>query len=197
MVLLYLFQKKKNLLLHIFYSRKEYLSRFLKSQKFPLSMASSTSFAAKSKYEVFLSFGGEDTRTGIRSHLAAALRRNQIELFLVDEAVVKKGDEISPAVADAIETSVILMIIFSKDYASSEWCLDELVKILDCSGKNSGQIVVPVFYRVDPSDVRTQEGSFAEAFVHHESNFPDKVQKWRHALTEASIMSGFVVTESR
>ncbi|ESR56340.1 hypothetical protein CICLE_v100238121mg, partial [Citrus x clementina] len=145
---------------------------------FPSSMAStsclSSSFTAKCKYDVFLSSGGEDTRTGIRSHLAAALRRKQIELFIDDEKEVEKGNEISPAVSDAIETSLILIIIFSEDYASSKWCLDELVKILDCLEKNNGQIVVPVFYRVDPFDVLEQKGSFAEAFVRHERNFPDK-----------------------
>ncbi|KAH9783789.1 ADP-ribosyl cyclase/cyclic ADP-ribose hydrolase [Citrus sinensis] len=168
---------------------------------FPSSMASSSclssSFTAKCKYDAFLSFGGEDTRTGIRSHLAAALRRKQIELFIADEKEVEKGNEISPAVSDAIETSLILIIIFSEDYASSKWCLDELVKILDCLEKNNGQIVVPVFYRVDPFDVLEQKGSFAEAFVRHERNFPDKVQKWRDALIKASTISAFVVTESR
>ncbi|KAK9201023.1 hypothetical protein WN944_016224 [Citrus x changshan-huyou] len=168
---------------------------------FPSSMAStsclSSSFTAKCKYDVFLSSGGEDTRTGIRSHLAAALRRKQIELFIDDEKEVEKGNEISPAVSDAIETSLIVIIIFSEDYASSKWCLDELVKILDCLEKNNGQIVVPVFYRVDPFDVLEQKGSFAEAFVRHERNFPDKVQKWRDALIKASTISAFVVTESR
>ena len=168
---------------------------------FPSSMASSSclssSFTAKCKYDVFLSFGGEDTRTGIRSHLAAALHRKQIESFIDDEEELQKGDEISPAVSNAIETSFISIIIFSKDYAYSTRCLDELVKILDCLEKNNGQIVVPVFYRVDPFDVLEQKGSFAEAFVRHERNFPDKVQKWRDALIKASTISAFVVTESR
>ncbi|KAH9727760.1 ADP-ribosyl cyclase/cyclic ADP-ribose hydrolase [Citrus sinensis] len=168
---------------------------------FPSSMASSSclssSFTAKCKYDVFLSFGGEETRTGIGSHLAAALRRKQIELFIDDEKEANKGDEISPAVSDAIETSLILIVIFSKDYASSKWCLDELVKILDCLIKNTGQIVVPVFYRIDSSDVHKQKGSFRKAFVHHERNFPDKVQKWREALTKASSISEFFVVDPR
>ncbi|XP_024043076.1 LOW QUALITY PROTEIN: disease resistance-like protein DSC1 [Citrus clementina] len=113
-----------------------------------------------------------------------------------DSKELKKGDEISPALANAIETSDISIIIFSKDHASSKWCLSELVKILDCK-KMNGQIVIPVFYHVDPSDVRKQSGSFGEAFVEYEKNFPYKVQKWRDALTEASSLSGYDATESR
>ncbi|KAH9726992.1 Disease resistance-like protein DSC1 [Citrus sinensis] len=158
-------------------------------------MASSSSLTVQSKYEVFLSFRGEDTRNGFTSHLAAALHRKQIQFFIDDEEL-KKGDEISPAISNAIETSDISIIIFSKDYASSKWCLNELVKILDCK-KMNGQIVIPVFYQVDPSDVRKQRGTFEKAFVHHENNFPDKVQKWRDVLTEASNFSGYDSTESR
>ncbi|KAH9727001.1 ADP-ribosyl cyclase/cyclic ADP-ribose hydrolase [Citrus sinensis] len=155
-------------------------------------MASSSS---QRKNEVFLSFRGEDTRKGFTSHLAAALDQKQIQFFIDDEEL-KKGHEISPALANAIETSDISIIIFSKDYASSKWCLSELVKILDCK-KMNGQIVIPVFYHVDPSDVRKQSGSFGEAFVEYEKNFPHKVQKWRDALTEASSLSGYDATESR
>ncbi|RVW88863.1 Disease resistance-like protein DSC2 [Vitis vinifera] len=41
--------------------------------------------------------------------------------------------------------------------------LNELVKIMECR-KEMGQTVVPIFYHVDPSDVRKQMGSFGEAF---------------------------------
>ena len=163
--------------------------------KFASSMASSSSLTVQSKYEVFLSFRGEDTRNGFTSHLAAALHRKQIQFFIDDEEL-KKGDEIQPAISNAIETSDISIIIFSKDYASSKWCLNEVVKILDCK-KMNGQIVIPVFYQVDPSDVRKQRGTFEKAFVHNENNFPDKVQKWRDVLTEASNFSGYDSTESR
>ncbi|KAH9727013.1 Disease resistance-like protein DSC1 [Citrus sinensis] len=166
--------------------------------KLPSSMASSSSASsldAQNKYEVFLSFRGEDTRNGFTSHLAAALHRKQIQFFIDDEEL-KKGDEISPALSNAIETTDISIIIFSKGYASSKWCLNELVKTLDCKRTN-GQIVIPVFYQIDPSDVRKQSESLEEAFLEHEKNFPDKVQKWRAALTEASNLSGYDPTESR
>ncbi|KAK2975692.1 hypothetical protein RJ640_014486 [Escallonia rubra] len=41
---------------------------------------------------------------------------------------------------------------FSKDYATSKWCLDELVMILDCKD-TSRHAVSPIFYDVEPSEV--------------------------------------------
>ncbi|XP_024044090.1 TMV resistance protein N isoform X3 [Citrus clementina] len=152
----------------------------------------STSSSSSCKYNVFLSFRGEDTRDNFTSHLYAALCRKKIKTFIDDEEL-RRGDEISPALLNAIEGSKISVVIFSKDYASSKWCLNELVKILECKNMN-GQMVVPVFYHADPSDVRKQNGTFGDAFVKHEKQFrdvPEKVQKWRAALTEASNLSGW------
>ena len=53
---------------------------------------------------------------------------------------------------------MISVIVFSENYASSKWCLDELVWILECR-KNLGQLVLPVFYGIDPSVLRKQEGN--------------------------------------
>lgn len=152
---------------------------------------SSSCLNPQCKYDVFLSFRGEDTRDNFTSHLFAALSRKKVKTFIDDE--LKRGHEISPALLAAIEGANISVVIFSKDYASSKWCLDELVKILECH-KMNGQKVLPVFYHVDPSDVRKQTGRVGDAFVVHEKQFremPEKVQKWRAVLTEASNLSGW------
>ena len=52
----------------------------------------------------------------------------------------------------AIEVSQIAVVVFSKRYAESSWCLDELQKIFECH-QTCGLRVVPVFYYVDPSEV--------------------------------------------
>ncbi|KAH9726269.1 ADP-ribosyl cyclase/cyclic ADP-ribose hydrolase [Citrus sinensis] len=78
-------------------------------------------------------------------------------------------------------------------YASSRWCLDELVKILECK-KEYAQIVIPVFYRVDPSDARNQIGHFGISFSKLEERFKENTEKlrtWRKALKEAVSLSGF------
>ncbi|KAJ4723816.1 putative Disease resistance protein (TIR-NBS-LRR class) [Melia azedarach] len=58
----------------------------------------------------------------------------------------------------------------------------------------SGQIVIPVFYLVDPSDVRNQTGIFGNLFSKLEERFRerlDKLQTWRIAMKEAANLSGF------
>ena len=149
----------------------------------------SSSLTKRYIYDVFLSFRGEDTRNGFTSNLNGILRHNGINTFMDDK--LQRGENISTELLEAIESSRISIIIFSKNYASSTWCLDELVKILEC--KNNGQVVLPVFYKVDPSDVRNQNGKFGESFTKHEEKFKDdkeKVQRWRTALKEASNISG-------
>jgi len=46
------------------------------------------------------------------------------------------------------------IIVFSENYASSAWCLDELGKIIECRKNNRS--MVPIFYKVDPSEVCKQ-----------------------------------------
>ncbi|KAL5778670.1 hypothetical protein ACOSQ2_009407 [Xanthoceras sorbifolium] len=151
--------------------------------------SSSTTATHGGKYDLFVSFRGEDIRDSFRSHFCEALSRKKIDFFVDDK--LNRGYEIWPALSKAIEDSRISVVIFSKDYASSKWCLRELVKILECK-KTNGQIVIPVFYQVDPSHVRIQEGSFEDAFVNnHGKVSEDEKQKWRAALTEASNLSGF------
>ena len=70
-------------------------------------------------------------------------------------------------------------MVFSKGYAWTRWCLHELVEILACKNRKIGQIVLPLFYDIDPSDVRKQTGSFAKAFDKHEECFKEKVKEWR------------------
>ncbi|XP_057743135.1 disease resistance protein Roq1-like [Arachis stenosperma] len=144
----------------------------------------------KYKHDVFISFRGTDVRRGLLSHLKKDLHREKID-FYVDDAKLKKGDKIL-SLLTAIEESLILLVIFSKDYASSKWCLAELEKIIECAEKNEQIAVVPVFYKLDPSEVRHQRGDYAAAFVKHEAREDKvKVQKWRSALTKAAEFSGF------
>ncbi|TQD93664.1 hypothetical protein C1H46_020668 [Malus baccata] len=49
----------------------------------------------------------------------------------------------------------------------------------------------PIFYKVDPSDVRHQRNSYGAAFVNHSCRYDlEKVQRWRLALTEAADLKG-------
>ncbi|KAL4605380.1 hypothetical protein ACB092_09G024500 [Castanea dentata] len=141
-------------------------------------------------YDVFLSFRGEDTRNGFTSHFYRALCDKGINTFIDND--LRRGEEISLELLKAIKSSRISIIIFSQNYAFSAWCLDELVEILNC--KKNGQLVLPVFYKVDPSEVRKQEGNFKVALAEQEIKFKnnmEKVQRWKAALKEAASLSGW------
>ncbi|XP_073225148.1 TMV resistance protein N isoform X2 [Cicer arietinum] len=143
-------------------------------------------------YDVFLSFRGEDTRTSFTGSLYHGLHQKGINVFIDDEKL-RRGEQISPSLLTAIEQSRISIIVFSQNYASSTWCLDELVKILECC-KTKGQLVWPVFYHVDPSFVRHQTGSFGTAMAKHEVTFKgdvEKLRKWKRALFDAANLSGW------
>ncbi|KAM5551841.1 hypothetical protein ABKV19_026612 [Rosa sericea] len=169
----------------------------------------STSSRRQWKYDVFLSFRGDDTRYGFTGILYAALNRKGILTFM-DEPGLEKGKPIRPELLGAIEESRWAIVVLSKNYASSSWCLDELVKIIQCM-KEMGQQVLPVFYDdVHPSDVRHQRGSFklikfehqvdVEVREHEEvygRNNEDRLNAWRAALTQVANLSGWDIKNYR
>ena len=134
------------------------------------------------KYDVFLSFCGDDTRKNFRNHLYTALKQKGIITFMDDEKL-ERGKYISQELLKAIEESKYAIVVLSKNYASSRWCLIELAKIVECMTK-TGLTILPVFYHVDPSNVRNQMEILAEAFAKHEKdpkiNIED-VQAWKIA----------------
>ncbi|KAK7349762.1 hypothetical protein VNO77_07399 [Canavalia gladiata] len=147
------------------------------------------------KYDIFVSFRGEDVRDGFLSHLIEAFHRKQIYAFFDDK--LERGDEIWSSLVEAIEGSFISLIIFSQHYASSRWCLEELVKVLECR-ENYEQILIPVFYNVDPTNVRHQKGSYENAFAEHEKRYNlSRVQSWRHALNKSANLSGVKSSDFR
>lgn len=93
-----------------------------------------------------------------------------------------------PLSCERFGSQKISLVVFSKNYAQSSWCLGEPEEILECR-RRSGQLVVPVFYNADPSDIRKQRGSFEQALKNHEKCFNDRVHKCRDALTESAKLS--------
>uniref|UniRef100_A0A2N9FW56 TIR domain-containing protein n=1 Tax=Fagus sylvatica TaxID=28930 RepID=A0A2N9FW56_FAGSY len=162
----------------------------------PSSFPSSSS-TARWKYDVFISFRGEDTRKSFTDLIYFALTEKGIITFK-DDKELERGKTISIELLKAIEQSRFAIVILSSNYASSTWCLDELAKIID-SEKDMGMTVLPVFYDVEPSDVRKQTGTFAEAFIEHEKRFEEnieKVKKWRAALSHVGNLAGWTVMNS-
>jgi hypothetical protein len=155
-------------------------------------MAATASHSSSCTYGVFLSFRGKNTRKNFTDHLCSALEKAGITTFR-DDNELRRGEDIPSQLLSAIEGSKVSVIVFSKDYADSSWCLEELVKIMECR-RTVKQHVLPIFYDVEPTDVRHQKGSFEQAFSKHEKRYLsniDKVIRWRTALKEVAYLSGW------
>ncbi|TYJ12179.1 hypothetical protein E1A91_A11G331800v1 [Gossypium mustelinum] len=156
-----------------------------------LPLPSTSSSISKKKYDVFLSFRGEDTRKNFTDHLYEALKRSGIVTFR-DDPKLEAGEEIAPELFNAIQQSWCSVIVFSETYAFSGWCLEELAEIV--KQKNMGHKIFPIFYNVDPSDLRKQKEKVEEAFAKHEERYKedrDKIQRWRNALTQVANIKGW------
>lgn len=159
-------------------------------------MSSSSPSNPQWAHDVFINFRGEDTRKNFISHLYAALSNAGISTFLDDEKL-KGGDRLGPELLQAIRVSQISIVVFSKRYTTSSWCLNELDQIMECH-RTYGHVVLPVFYGVDPSVVRHQSGDFGEALeVAAKSRYTieevmqNTLSRWKIALTQAANISGW------
>ncbi|CAI0428184.1 unnamed protein product [Linum tenue] len=150
------------------------------------------------EYDVFLSFRGPDTRYQITDILFRALVRLKIHTFKDDDEL-RTGEEIWPSLVNSIGHSKIYVPIFSKSYAHSRWCLKELAEIVEnLKGDDKRRIILPIFYMVDPRDVRHQTGPFENAFREHaKQNFdPETIQKWKAALATVAELKGWHVKDN-
>ncbi|XP_059642644.1 disease resistance protein RUN1-like [Cornus florida] len=157
--------------------------------------ASSSSCRAslqRGEYEVFLSFRGPDTRYTFTDYLYNDLKGVGVRTFRDDDEL-RVGEEIGPELLKAITESKISIPIFSKTYASSKWCLQELAQMVECR-RTKGQVIVPIFYDVAPSVVKLQCGDYKDAFLEHERSFDEHtVNNWKDALREVGSLKGWDV----
>ncbi|XP_052196688.1 disease resistance protein RPV1-like isoform X3 [Diospyros lotus] len=143
--------------------------------------------AFRLKWDVFLSFRGEDTRYGFTTDLYNSLFSNGIRVFLDNEGM-DRGDEIAPSLLEAIEDSAAAIAVISPKYASSRWCLEELARICELR-----KLVLPVFFEVNPSDVRRLKGPFEKDIEDLERRFGvEKVVRWRNAMERVGGISGWI-----
>ncbi|CAN1264358.1 Disease resistance protein L6 [Linum perenne] len=163
----------------------------------PISAPSSSSkYSLPVEYEVFLSFRGPDVRTTFADVLYKFLDRFKIRTFLDDEEL-RKGEKIAPSLTEAIKESKVYIPILSQGYASSKWCLQELALMVKWCKQGDDRIILPIFYMMEPRNVRHQEGSYKEAFRLHSKKYDaETIKEWKEALKEVGEMKGWSVKES-
>ncbi|KAL3728817.1 hypothetical protein ACJRO7_033404 [Eucalyptus globulus] len=153
--------------------------RQCKRAKFTKASSSSISMIGKNHY-VFLSFRGPDTRNGFVDHLYHRLRDVGLpfhpNFMFKDDENLRFGEPIAKNLLNAIKHSKVSIPVISKNYAASEWCLRELIHIMECK-ESIGQIVLPVLYKVKPKDVKSMQGKFGEAFKSSMDSFNEEVKQ--------------------
>ncbi|KAJ0532470.1 putative TIR domain, P-loop containing nucleoside triphosphate hydrolase [Helianthus annuus] len=138
-------------------------------------------------YDVFLSFRGIDTRCSFTDYLYKELLGAGLCIFRDDNAI-DRGEEIKSEIETAIIKSRASIVVLSKNYANSKWCLNELCLILD-QRRNYNHFVLPVFYLVEPTDVKHKLCSSIKG-----SNWTmDDVGRWNAALTEVASLAGMTL----
>ncbi|ESQ46425.1 hypothetical protein EUTSA_v10000021mg [Eutrema salsugineum] len=145
-----------------------------------------------SEHKVYINFRGADLRHGFVSHLIPALKMNGVGVFV--DQMEARGQEIG-SLFKRIEESEIALVIFSERYTESAWCLDELVKIKET--KEEGKLIaIPIFYKVEPSQVRKLMGQFGDNFWRLcRSSRAGHIMKWKEALESTASTLGFVLSE--
>jgi len=153
------------------------------------------------QYDVFINHRGPDVKKTFASHLYHSLTERGVKVFL-DKEELEKGDSNWCQIKDAIRVASVHIALFSPTYALSNWCLDELLLMLESMGE-SRSTIIPIFFGVKPSKLRWTEGEdgeYAQALrtlqnkktadfqPRYDSN---TIKKWKQALYDVAEISGF------
>ncbi|XP_031401816.1 disease resistance protein TAO1-like [Punica granatum] len=145
------------------------------------------------KYDVFVSFRGEDKRKSFMSHLFRAFEHAEISCYH-DVDWDQCGRIVGPMLLEAIRVSRIALVLFATHNSNSRRCLNELVEIVNCDGqlyRDHGHMVVPIFFDVEPTDVRRQQGEVGRGLESSAAEQGEaKAAAWRAVVDEEGNRSG-------
>jgi len=143
-------------------------------------------------YDVLINFSGEDIQRKFVSHLDSVLSAVGFTTFLHHENPVKSTDIQEPI----LNVCRVAIVVFTKSYSESAWCLNQLQQIIQCH-QTYCRHVLPVYYEIQPSDVRLQKGDFGKALkatakqTFSGEQLEDAMSRWSHALTKAANLFGW------
>ncbi|GLJ34238.1 hypothetical protein SUGI_0687930 [Cryptomeria japonica] len=144
-------------------------------------------------YDVFINHHGADVKHSLAASIYMALSNQGVRVFLNYEKLAL-GDIVTSAIEEAMGSARLFIAIFSRRYAASCWCLDELSFMVQ-----TGTKIIPIFYHVNPTDLRWADheiGIYGDALSQHEicgRCTPEKLEEWMEALRTVSFLKGFVI----
>ncbi|XP_022641633.1 TMV resistance protein N [Vigna radiata var. radiata] len=156
-----------------------------------MEFASSSSKLPR-KYDVLISFTGEDIRRKFVSHLDSVLSSVGLTTFLQHDNAVQPKHIQEPI----LNLCRVAIVVFTETYSQSACCLHQLQQIIEWH-ETYGRHVLPVYYEIQPSDVRLQKGDFGKAFIEtaHQTFSAQELEhgmsRWSHAITKAANFFGW------
>jgi len=143
-------------------------------------------------YDVLINFNGEEIRNKFVSHLDYTLSTFGFTTFLHEENAVK-GMNIEEHILNLCRVAIV---VFTETYSQSAWCLHQLQQIIKWH-ETYCRHVLPIYYEIEPSDVRLQKGHFGKAFnetaqqTFSGQQLEHGMSSWSHALTKAANFFGW------
>ncbi|KAK8464554.1 hypothetical protein PHAVU_010G024250 [Phaseolus vulgaris] len=157
----------------------------------PMEFASSSSKLPR-KYDVLINFNGEEIQRKFVSHLDSALSAVGFTTFLHHPNAHNPLHFQQPI----LNLSRVAIVVFTTAYSQSAWCLHQLQQIIKWH-QTYCRHVLPVYYEIQPSDVRLQMGDFGKAFkataeqAFSEQELEHGMSMWSRALTKAANLFGW------
>jgi hypothetical protein len=157
----------------------------------PLPQTVSYDIQSLGRYDVFLNHRGPDVKRTFVGHLYDALCAAGFHPFLDKESLIM-GEPSGKAMKEALSRADVHVAIFSKGYAESRHCLQELHDMLE-----SRKLILPVFYDVEVAHLsRPYDGPFAEGLRQHKKQGRHQdVERWETALAKVADLQGFRLVE--
>jgi hypothetical protein len=153
----------------------------------PLPQTVSYDIQSLGKYDVFLNHRGPDVKDTFVAHLNDALCAAGFHPFLDAKSLIK-GEHAYKSINEALSGVGVHVAIFSKGYAESKYCLDELHDMLE-----SGKLILPVFYGVEVEHLcRPYDGPFAAGLRQHKRRGRHQdVERWKLLWQKLLTSKGF------
>ncbi|XP_020213324.1 uncharacterized protein LOC109797624 [Cajanus cajan] len=106
-------------------------------------------------YDVFISFRDKDT-SDIPEYLACALLKKSLRVYAHPELT---GDHVPQTVIEEIGKAQVSVVVFSKSYLETNWCLHEFHFIMACRARYA-RTVIPVFYNVHRTAIQDYSSNY-------------------------------------